>query len=153
MLRGDLTGWSYGRRGKRVATKADFGAVWNSLEVSVVGVLGQGLGGVGTGGPMPASGVGRAVQVGPALPLTPLRTSPGSGEGQGAGVAVEDVDIGGTCLGGVAPAPVGVDGGGGYDCGVALARVRREMVREIRKVREGMMGALGLVLAERGLGT
>ena len=51
------------------------------------------------------------------------------------------------------PAPVVVDGGGGCDCGVALAGVRQEMLREIRKVREEMMGALAWLLAERGLGT
>lgn len=61
--------------------------------------------------------------------------------------------MGGTGLGGVTPAPVGVDGGGGCDCGSALARVRQDMVREIRKVREEVMGALGLLLAETGLGT
>ena len=60
-------------------------------------------------------------------------------------MAVEDVDMGGTGLGGIAPVPVGVDGGSGCDSGVAIAGVRREMVREIRKVREEMMGALVLL--------
>lgn len=70
VLRGDLTGWSHGRRGKKVVTKADFGTVRNLFGVSVVGVLGEGLGSVGTGGPVPALGMGGAVKVGPALPLT-----------------------------------------------------------------------------------
>ena len=76
LLRGDLTGWSHGRRGQRVVTKTDFGAVRNLLGVSVVAVLGEGLGGVHTGGPVPAPGMGGAVQVGPAFPLTLRRTSP-----------------------------------------------------------------------------
>ena len=92
MLRGDLTGWSHGRRGKRVVTKADFGALSNLYGMTEVGVLGEGLGGVGTGGPVPAPGMGVAVQVGRALRLTPRRASPGGGEGRSAGVAVEDVD-------------------------------------------------------------
>ena len=153
VLRRDLKGWSHCRRGKRVIIKADIGAVRNLFEVSVVRAPGEGLGGIGTGGPVPAPDVGGAVQVGPALPLTPRRASPCSGEGRSAGVAMEDVDMGGTGMRGVAPAPVGVDDGGGCDCGVALAGVRREMVREIRKVREEMMGALALLLTERGLGT
>ena len=153
VLRGDLTGWSYDRRGKRVVTRADFGTVRNLFGVSVVGVLGEGLGGIGPGGPVPAPGMGGAVQVVPLFPLTPRRASPGGSEGWCAGVAVENIDMGGTGLGGVAPAPVGVDGGGGCDCGVTLAGVRQEMVREIRKVREEMMCVLALLLAEWGLGT
>ena len=62
------------------------------------------------------------MQVGPALPLT-RGAAPVSGEGRSAGVAVEDIDMAGTGLGGVAPLPVGVDGGGGCDCGVPLAGV------------------------------
>ena len=58
VLRGDLTGWSHGRRGKRVVNKADFGAGRNLFGVSVVGVLSKGLEGVGTGGPVPAPGMG-----------------------------------------------------------------------------------------------
>ena len=153
VLRGDITGWSHGQKGKRVVTKVDFGAVRNLFGVSVVGVLDEGLGGVGTGGPVAAHGMRGAVQVGPALPLTPRRTSPVGGEGQSAVVAVEDVDMVGTGLGGVAPAPAEMDGGGRCDCRVALTGVRREMVREIRKVREEMIGELALLLAERGLGT
>ena len=61
--------------------------------------------------------------------------------------------MGGTGSGGVAPAPVGVDGGCGCNCGVALAGVRREMVREMKKVRDELMSAVSLLLAERGLGT
>ena len=107
-----------------MVTKADFGAVGNLFEVSVVVVLGGGLGGVGTGGPVPAPDMGGAVQVGPALPLTPLCTSPGGGEGRGAGVAGEDIVMRGTGILGVAPAPVGVlDGVGGCDSGVTLAEV------------------------------
>ena len=61
--------------------------------------------------------------------------------------------MGGTGPGGVAPAPVGVDGGCGCNCGVALAGVRREMVKEVKRVRDELMGAVSLLLAERGLGT
>ena len=61
--------------------------------------------------------------------------------------------MGGTGSGGVVPAPVGVDSGCGCNCGVALAGVRRELEREVRKARDEMMGAISLLLAERGLGT
>lgn len=71
--------------GEGVVRKADFGVVRNVFRVSVVGVLGEELGGVGTGGPMPALSIGGAVQVLPALPLTPRRGFPGGGEGRGAG--------------------------------------------------------------------
>ena len=61
--------------------------------------------------------------------------------------------MGGTGSGGVAPTPVGVDGRCGCNCGVTLAGVRQELVREIKKVRHEQKSAVSLLLAERGLGT
>lgn len=68
-------------------------------------------------------------------------------------MAVEDVDTGSTDTGGVASAPVGVDGGCGCDCRVALAEVRQEKVRKVKRMKEEVMGAIAMLLAERGLGT
>ena len=51
------------------------------------------------------------------------------------------------------PTPVEVDGGCGCNCMFALAGVRPEMVREVRKTRKELMCAITLLLAERGLGT
>ena len=78
------------------------------------------MGAVGT---VPASGIGGAVQVEPALPLTPRRASPAEGEGRGVEAAERDTDMGGTGSGGVVPTPVRVDGGCEYDCVIALAGV------------------------------
>ena len=48
----------------------------------------------------------------------------------------------------------GEEGGGyGYDCRTVLAEVRREMASQVRRMREEVIGALSLLLAERGLGT
>ena len=154
VLDGDLTGWSHGRGGKRVFKRADFGAA-RALCGGMAGLRRGDLGGVGTVGTVPAPGIGGVVRVVPALPLTPVRASPDGGEGRGAGRVVEDIDMGGTGHGGVAPAPapVGVDGGCGCNCGVALAGVRREMVREVKRVRDELMGAVSLLLAEKGLRT
>ena len=152
VLEGDLTGWSHGRGGKRVVRRADFGAA-RALFGGLAGLRRWDMGGEGAVGTVPAPGIGGEVQVVPALPLTPVRASPGGGEGRGAGRVVEDIDMGGTGPVGVAPAPVGVDGGCGCNCGVALAGVRREMVKEAKRVRDELMGAVSLLLAERGLGT
>ena len=127
VLEGDLSGWSHGKGGKRVVRRADFGAA-RALFGGLAGLRSGDLGGVGAVGAVPTPGIGGAVQVEPALPLTPVRVSPGGGEGRGAGRVVEDIDMGGTGHGGVAPAPVGEDGRCGCNCGVALAGVRREMV-------------------------
>ena len=99
----DLTGWSHGRRSKRVVRKVDFSAATDLFGVSALGWLRGVLGGVGTGGTVLAPSNGGVVQVAPALPLTPRRASPVGGEGRGAGAAVEDVDMwetgsGGSCL-------------------------------------------------------
>ena len=130
-----------------------FSAATNVCGVSVAGVLGDGLGGVGTGGPVPAPGIGRVVQVLPALPQTPRRTSPMGGDGQGAGAVVEDVDMGVTNSWGVVPA----SGEEGIGCGcnsrTVLAVVRREMASPVRRMREEVMGALSLLLVERRLET
>ena len=152
VLEGDLTGWSHGRRGKRVVKRADFGAA-RALFGGLAGLRRGHLEGVGAVGTVLAPGIGGEVQVVPVLPLTPVRASSGGGEGQGAGREVEDIDMGGTGPGGVAPAPVGVDGGCGSNCGVALAEGRREMARGVKRVRDELMGAVSLLLAERGLGT
>ena len=147
----DLTGWGHGRRSKRVVKKVDFSAATDLFGVSALGGLGGGLWGVGAGGTVLTPGNGGVVQVAPALPLTPRRASPVGGEGRGAGAAVEDMDMGRTGSVGVVPASR-VDGCGcGYDCGAVLAGVRREMVSQVRKMREEVMGAIGLLLAERGL--
>ena len=148
-----LVGWSYDRGARRVARRADFGVARNLFGVSAGGSRSDRIGVVGSVGAMPAAGFGGAVQVEPALPLPSRRASPGGGEGQAAGTAVEDVDMGGTGSGGVVPTPVGVDSGCGCNCGVALAGVRQELAREVSKARDEMMGAISLLLAERGLGT
>ena len=149
----DLTGWGHGRRSKRVVRKVDFSAATDLFGVSALWGLGGGLGGVGAGDTVLTPGSGGVVQVAPALPLTPRRASPVGGEGRGAGAAVEDVDMGGTGLVGVVPAS-GMGGGGcGCDCGAVLAGVRREMASQVRRMREEIMGAIGLLLAERGLGS
>ena len=86
------------------------------------------------------------------LPQTPRRASPVGGEGRGAGVAVKDVDMGGTNFEGVVPAFGGEEGRSKCDCRTILASVRREMAPQVRSLREEVMGALSLLLAERGLG-
>ena len=48
----------------------------------------------------------------------------------------------------------GEEGSGcGYDCEAVLAGIRREMTVQVRRMREEVIGVLGLLLAERGLGT
>ena len=89
----------------------DFGVVRNLFMVLVAVVLGEGLGGVGAVGTVPAAGIGGAARVLPALALTPRHAFHKGGEGQCAGVAVQEVEMGGTGPVGVAPAPVTVDGG------------------------------------------
>ena len=153
VLEEDLAGWSHGRGGGRVLKKADFGAARVLFGGPARGLRGGGLGGVGAVGSVPAPGIGGAVQVLPALPLTLVRASTNGGGGRGTGRAADDIDIGGTGSRVVAPAPVGVDGGCGCSCGVALAGVRREVVTEVRRVRDELMGAISLLLAERELGT
>ena len=149
----DLTGWGHGRRSKRVVKKVDFSAATDLFGVSALGGLGGGLWGVGAGGTVLTPGNGGVVQVAPALPLTPRRASPVGGEGRGTGAAVEDVDMDGTGSVGVVPAS-GMGGNRcGCDCGAVLVGVRREMASQVRRMREEVMGAIGLLLAERGLGT
>ena len=92
VLREDLTGWGQGRVNRQVARRVDFSAAADLFGVSVARVFGGGLGDVGAGEPAPAPGIGGAVQVAPALPLTPRRASPRDGEGQYAKVAAEDID-------------------------------------------------------------
>ena len=89
----------------------------------------------------------------PALPQTPRRASPIGGEGRGVGVAVEDVDMVGTNSGGVVHACEEEGIGCGCNCRTLLAGVQREMASQVRKMREEVMGAFGLLLAERGLET
>ena len=109
--------------------------------------------GVGAGGTVLAPGNGWGVHMTPALPLTPQRASPFGSAGRGTGAAVEDVDIGGTGSVGVVPTS-GMGGSGcGYDCGAILAEVRRKMASQVRRMREEVMGAIGLLRAECGLGT
>ena len=151
--REDLTGWGHGRRSKRVVRKVDFSAATDLIGVSALGGLGGGLGGVGAGGTVLAPGNRGAVQVAPALPLTPRRAFPVGGEGRGAVAAVEDVDMGAIGSVGVVPAS-GMGGSGcGCDCGAVLAGVRREMASQVRRMKAEVIGAIGLLLAERGLGT
>ena len=102
---------------------------------------------------MLAPGNGGVVQVAPALPLTPRRASPIGGEGRGAGAAVVDVDMGGTGSVGVLPASEKGGSGCGSDCGAVLAGVRMEMASQVRRMRKEVMGAIGLLRAECGLGT
>ena len=109
----DLTGWSHGRRGRGVIKKADFEAARNLFGVSARGVRSGGLGGVGTVGSVPAPSIGGAVQVEPALPLTPRRASPGGGEGRGAGEAEGETDMGGTGSGALCLHPLRWMGGVG----------------------------------------
>ena len=151
----DLTRWGHGRRrgGRKVMRKVDFSAAVDLFGAAARRSVGGGLRGAGTGGPVPAPGIEWVGQVEPALPVTPRRASPVGGEGRVAGAAAEDVAMGGTTAGGVAPAPVGASSGCGCDFADALAGVRREMAREVKKMREEVMDALGLLLAERGLGT
>ena len=153
VVEGDLTGWSNGRRGRRVIKKANFGAARNLFGVLAGGGAEGRFGGCGYGWGRAGTRDWGAVQVVPALPLTPRHASLGGGEGRGAEAAEWDTDMAGTGPRGVVPAHVGMDGGCGCNCVVALAGVRREMVREIRKGREELMGAITLLLAERGLGT
>ena len=47
----DLTRWGHGRRSKRVVKRVNFSAASDLFGVSVTRVLGNELGGVGTGGP------------------------------------------------------------------------------------------------------
>ena len=149
----DLTGWGHGCRSKRVVRKVDFSAATDLFGVSALWGVGGGLGGVGAGDTVLAPGSGGVVQVAPALPLTPKRASPVGGEGRGARAAVEDVDMDGMGLVGVVPAS-GMGGGGcGCDCGAVLAGVWREVASQVRRMRGEVMGAIGLLLAERGLGT
>ena len=84
VLEGDLTGWSHGWGGKRVVRRADFGAA-RALFGGLAGLRWGDMGGVGAVGTVPAPGIGGGVQVVPALPLTPLRASPGGGEGRALG--------------------------------------------------------------------
>ena len=133
--------------------KVDLSAATDLFGVSALGGFGGGFGGVGAGGTVLAPGNGGVVQVAPALPLTPRRAFPVGGEGLGAGAAVEDLDMGGTGLVGFLPASGMGATGCGCDCGAMLARVRREMASQVRRIREEVMGAIGLLLAERGLGT
>ena len=131
----------------------DFSTASDLFDVSVARGLGNELEGVGAGGPVPAPGIEGVVQVVPALPQTPQLAFPMGGEGRGAGAAVEDLDMGGTNVGGVV-ATSGEEGNGcGCDCKAVLAGVQREMASLVRRMREEVMGALGLLLAERGLGT
>ena len=102
---------------------------------------------------MPAAGNGGVVQVVPALPQIPWCTSPVGGKGRGTEVAMEDVDMGGTISMGVVPVSGEEGSGCGCDCAAVLAGVWREMTLQVRRMREEVMGALGLLLAERGLGT
>ena len=149
-----LAGWSHGRGSGRVIKKADFGAARVLFGGPARGLQGGGLGGAGAVGSVPAPGIGGAVQTLPALPLTPVHASPGGGEVRSAGKAVaEDIDMGGTGSGVVAPAPFGVGVGCGCSCEVAPAGVRREVVKEVRRVRDESMGAISLLLGKRGLGT
>ena len=76
----DLTGWDHGRGSKRFMRRADFNAASDLFGLSGAGVLGDGLGGVRTGGPVPTCGIGRVAQVVPALPQTPRRASPVVGD-------------------------------------------------------------------------
>ena len=138
----DLTGRGHGRRRKRVVRKVDFSAASDLFGVSVVGVLGTRLGGVGAGGPVPAPGIGEVVQVVPALPHRPRRASPIGDEGWGAEVAVEDVDMGGPNSEGVVPA-FGEEGSRcGCDCKAVLAEVQSEMALQVRRISEEVMGPL-----------
>ena len=77
----DLTRWGHGRGSQRVVRKVDFSAASDLFVVSLTRVLGNGLGDVGAGGPVPAPGNGGVVQVVPALPQTPQRASSIGGEG------------------------------------------------------------------------
>ena len=149
----DLTGWGHGRRSKKVVRKVGFSAAIDLFGVSALGGLGGGLGGVGAGGTVLGPGNGGVVRVAPALPLTSRRASPMGSEGRGAGAAVEDVDMGGTGLVGVVPASRKGGSGCGCDCGAVHAGVRGEMTSKVRRIREEVIGAIGLLLAERGLGT
>ena len=65
--------------------RANFEAARALFGVSVGGMEGRGLGGMGTVGAVPTPGSGGAVQVEPVLPLTPRHTSPCGGEERGAG--------------------------------------------------------------------
>ena len=76
-------------------------------------------------GPVPTRGIGGVVQVVPALPQTPRRTSPVSGEGRGTEVAVEDMHMEGTDFGGAVPASGREEGGCRCDYRTVLAGVRR----------------------------
>lgn len=51
------------------------------------------------------------------------------------------------------PKPAGGDAVCGCKRGVALARIQWEMVRDMTTLKEEVMGAIGLLLSERGLGT
>lgn len=61
---------------------------------------------------------------------------------------MEDVDLGGTIFGGVAPTFGKQVGRCGCDCRAALAGVQRELASQVRKMKEGVMGAIVLLLAE-----
>ena len=133
--------------------RVDFITAPGLFGVSVGGVLAGGIRGAGTGGPVPAPRIGGAVQVVPVFPQTPRPASPMGGGGRGAGVVAEDIDIGSTTSGGVAPSSEVLGGTCGCDYWIALARVRRALASQVRKMREEVMGALSLLLAERGLET
>ena len=148
----DLTGWGHGRGSKRVVRRVDFSAASDLFGVSVAGVLGTGLGGVGAGGAVPAPGIGGVVPVVPALPQTPQHASPVGGEGRATEMAVEDMNIGGRKFVGVVPAIGREEGGCRCDCRAVLAGARKEMALQVKRIREEVMGAFGLLLAERGLG-
>ena len=83
---------------------ADFSAASDLFGVSVAIALWDSLGGVGTGGSVPAPGIGGVVRVVPALPQTPRCASSVGGGGRVAGVAVDNVDMSGTNSGGVGSA-------------------------------------------------
>ena len=148
----DLTEWGQGRRGERVVRRVDFSAGSDLFGVSVTGVLGIALQSVGKEGPVPAPGICGAVRAVPALPQMPRSASPLGGEGRGTEVAGEDVDMGGMNVGGVVPGSGREERGCGCDCRTVLARVRRKMASQVSKMREEVMGALSLLLVERGLG-
>ena len=101
---------------------------------------------------MPALGIWEVAEVVPAHPQTPRCATPIGGEGRGAGVTVEDVDMGGRNFEGVVPASGREEGGCRCDGRSVLAGVRREMASQVRRMREEVMGALSLLLVKRRLG-
>ena len=80
-LDGGPVEWSHDKGARRVVRRADFGVARNLFGVLAGGSRSDSIGGVGTVGAVPTPGFGGAVQVGPVLPLTSRRASPGGGEG------------------------------------------------------------------------